>query len=78
MLGCCFLVSEYAKEYKRRKREEELATEKRSFEMRERVLVYGGDWCATKSEEREGLLNAREFRTNKSEHCANSIKTQTS
>lgn len=60
MLGCCFLVAEYAKEYRRRKREEDQAAEKRSFEMRERVLVCSGDSFKSHSDERDALLSARD------------------
>lgn len=62
MLGCCFLVAEYASEYHKRKLA--VAREKRSFEMRERVLVCGGGTCTcagvSAPEESEELLREKD------------------
>ncbi len=59
MFGCCFLVSEYTKEYRRRNREEDQAAEKRSFEMRESVLVCSGESFKSRSDERDTLPLSR-------------------
>jgi len=63
MLGCCFLVAEYASEYHKRKRAAEQDKPKRSYEMRVRALVCGDKCacaCVSVPDEGEALLPARD------------------
>lgn len=63
MLGCCFLVAQYASEYHQRKlAAAQEKQDKRAYEMRVRVVGCGCAKCvgAEAPEEREALLKRRD------------------